>query len=106
MSKLQHAHHALHQAALDTTRFMGAHLRSETRAAGWPHEVTRRMRVSYNGSEFNVHSHPGHEAEVANLEYGTPNTQPTAAIRRFANRTGEAEAFLTGRMFQHLGQSL
>ena len=106
MSKLKHIHSALHQASLDTTRVLGAHLRSETRASGWPHEITRRMRVSYDGDSFHVHSHPGHSAQVADLEYGTPSTQPTAAIRRFSNRTHEAESFLTGRMHQLLGKSL
>jgi hypothetical protein len=37
------------------------------------------------------------------LEYGTPNTQPTAAVRRFKNRQDEAEHFFVGRLEKHFG---
>jgi hypothetical protein len=37
------------------------------------------------------------------LEYGTPDTQPTAAIRRFKNRQQESEHFFVNRLEQHFG---
>ena len=97
---------ALNQASVDTTRLMSAHLRTETRASGWPEKIVRGMHVRYNQGKFSVHSHPDHTAEVLNLEYGTPDTQPTAAIRRFKNRTQEAEHFLMLRTDHHFRKSL
>ena len=61
------------------------------------------MSVSYTKDGFDAHVHDDHHAEAMNLEYGTPSTQPSAAVRRFANRMTEAEKFLTGRMHSHLG---
>jgi hypothetical protein len=100
---LKAAKESLHKASVETTRFMSAHLRSETRASGWPEHIVRGMHVTYDAGNFAVHSHPDHRDEVLNLEYGTPGTQPTAAIRRHANRTSEAEKFLLGRTAKHLG---
>ena len=103
MNSFQHIDRALTSASIDTSRFLTARLRSETRASGWPDEVTRHMSVHFDG-DFHVHSHPSHKDQVHNLEYGTPDTQPTAAIRRFANRTHEAEKFLVGRMHKMVGK--
>lgn len=106
MKQLTHYETALHHASIDTSRLMSAHLRSETAASGWPHEVTRHMGIHYNGEEFKVHNHPGHTDDVHRLEYGYPGSQPTAAIRRFGNRTHEAETFLTKRLFHYLGREI
>lgn len=103
MTYLKAAKESLHKASVETTRFMSAHLRSEARASGWPDHVVRGMHVTYDDGNFAVHSHPDHKAEILNLEYGTPDTQPTAAIRRYANRTAEAQKFLLGRAAKHLG---
>ena len=105
MTYLKAAKQSLHKASLETTRFMSAHLRAETRASGWPEHIVRGMHVTYDDGKFSVHSHPDHKDEVLNLEYGTPGTQPTAAIRRHANRTSEAEKFLLNRTSHHLAAS-
>ena len=101
--KQEHVHSAIHSASVETSRFLSAHLRGEARASGWPDHIVRHMSVSYSGDGFNVHAHNQHHSEIGNLEYGTPGTQPTAAIRRFANRTGEAEQFFAGRVAARLG---
>ena len=82
---------------------MGAHLRIEARKSGWPEEVIRHLSVQHKDGSFNVHAHESHKNQVLNLEYGTPSTQPTAAIRRFGNRTASAESFLVRRTMRHLG---
>ena len=97
-----HITHSIHKAALETTRVLSSRLRSEARASNWPDDVVRHMRVSYTDGEFHVHSHNDHKGQVLNLEYGTPDTLPTAAIRRFSNRTKEAEQFFMGRLGKHL----
>jgi hypothetical protein len=101
------SHSALHRAAAETSRYMSAQLRSETRAAGWPDEITRGVHVKYHPeSGFTTHVHPAHKERALDLEYGTPGQQPTYALRRFANRDSdrnESEQFFLGRFYQHLG---
>lgn len=94
---------ALNRASSDASHFLTAHLRSEAHASGWPSDVTRRMSVSHNNGSFDVNVHEKHLNRALDLEYGTPDTQPTAAIRRFSNRTQEAEHFIVGRMSKMLG---
>ena len=94
---------SIHKASVETTRFMSAHLRSEARKSGWPEDIVRHLSVKHSDGAFTVHSHESHRADVLNLEYGTPSTQPTAAIRRFKNRTSHAEKFLVNRAMSHLG---
>ena len=103
MKEIAAFHSALTKASHETSHFMSAHLRSEARASGWPTDVTNRMRVKYGKDGFEAHVHDTHKAAAENLEYGTPDTQPTAAIRRFGNRTQESEKFLLGRLSKHLG---
>jgi hypothetical protein len=94
---------ALHQASHETSHFMTAHIRAEAHASGWPSEVTRGLHVKYGENGYQAHVHDSHKEIAHNLEYGTPDTQPTAAVRRYANRTHEAETFLVGRMSKILG---
>ena len=105
MSYLKNVQSSLKKASMDTTKIMSAQLRSEARASGWPDHIVRSLHVAHQDGEFNVLAHPDHRAEAMNLEYGTPGTQPTAAIRRFNNRTREAEKFLMGRTMAHLGRA-
>jgi hypothetical protein len=94
---------SLNKASVETTRMMSAHLRSEAQASGWPSHIVRGLNVTHNKGSFSVNVHRSHRAEAMNLEYGTPSTQPTAAIRRFKNRQQETERFLIGRTSKHLG---
>lgn len=80
---------------------MSAHLRAEAQASGWPSHIVRGLHVTHSDGSFTVNVHKDHRAEAMNLEYGTPDTQPTAAIRRFNNRQKEAEKFLIARASQH-----
>lgn len=103
MSYFDKVRESLHKASIETSRLMSAKLRSEAMASGWPTNIARGMHVQYNDGEFHVHAHPSHKQQVFDLEYGTPSTPPSAAIRRFTNRQGEAEHFLLKRTYTHLG---
>ena len=94
---------AIKAASQETTRLMSAHLRSEMQASGWPSNVSRNVRVAHGKDGFNVHIPKKHYETVMDLEYGTPDTQPTAAIRRFKNRQRESEHFFVNRLEQHFG---
>ena len=90
-------------ASHETTRLMSALLRSEAQASGWPSDVSRTLRVSHGKNGFEAHVSKRHYQSAMDLEYGTPNTQPTAAVRRFKNRQDEAEHFFVGRLEKHFG---
>ncbi len=102
MTYLKKARESLNKASVETTRFMGAHLRSEARASGWPEKIVRNLHVRHSDGAFTIHGNPTHKTEILNLEYGTPDTQPTAAMRRFNNRQQEAEKFMLARTMQHM----
>ena len=105
MTYLSKVKESLHKATIETTRFMSAQLRAEARASGWPSDIVKNLHVTHSEGTFSVHTSKSHRAEAMNLEYGTPSTQPTAAIRRYSNRTGDAEKFLLRRTMHHLGGS-
>jgi hypothetical protein len=92
---------SINKASIETTRMMSAHLRAEAHASGWPAHIVRGLHVTHSDGDFAVNVHKDHRDEAMNLEYGTPDTQPTAAIRRFNNRQREAEKFLIARASKH-----
>ena len=97
---------ALHRASHETTRLLSAHLRTEARRSGWSDDVVNSMHVTYGKDGFASHVSKKHFDKARDLEYGTPDTQPTAAVRRFNNRTAQAETFLLNRLYQHLEDDL
>lgn len=101
-----HAHTALNKSAHETARYMSTHLQNEARAAGWPDHVVKGMRVRHHDGEFKISANPKHSKEIHDLEYGTTDSRPTAAMRRFSNNTAEAEEFFVGRMLDNLGGQL
>lgn len=93
---------ALNKASHETTRLLSAHLRTEARKSGWSNDVVNSMNVTYGKDGFNSHVSSKHYEIAQDFEYGTPDTQPTAAVRRFNNRTAEAQHFLINRLHKHL----
>lgn len=100
--KKDHVLNSIHRASHETSRLVGAHLRSEAKANGWPSHVVSSTSVSYSKNGFAANVSEKHHAEALDYEYGTPNRQPSGAIRHTANRTAESENFLVNRLFQHL----
>ena len=89
---------AIHKASHETTAYMTTQLRREAAASGWPSHVVHNMGVTYGKQGFESHVHDKHSDEAKDLEYGTTSSRPTAAVRRFSNRTHEAQTFLEGRL--------
>ena len=100
--KKDHVLNAIHKASHETSRLAGAHLRAEARASHWPAHIVSGMNVTYGKDGFAANVHEKHHAEALDHEYGTPERQPTAAVRRSANRTRESENFLVNRLAKHL----
>lgn len=86
---------AVRKASLESSKYMAALMRTEARASGWPDHIVRSIHVD---KSFNVMVNKKHHEDAMNLEYGTPDTQPTAALRRMANRTGQVEHFFVRRL--------
>lgn len=97
---------AVTRASIETSRLLSAHMRTEARASGWPDDLASSLHVSFTKNSFNVNIHKNQYQRAMDLEYGTPDTQPTAAIRRVMNRTEEAETFFVGRLSRMLGGTL
>lgn len=97
---------ALNKASQETTRLLSARLRTEARKSGWSNDVVKSMTVVYGKDGFTSHVSNRHYKTAQNLEYGTPDTQPTAAVRRFNNRTAEAQDFLIKRLYKHIEDAL
>jgi len=97
---------ALNMASRETTRLLSAHLRTEARKSGWSEDVVSSMNVTYGKDGFTSNVSKKHFDKARDFEYGTPNTQPTAAVRRFNNRTAEAEHFFVNRLFKHIEDDL
>lgn len=97
---------AYKRATVETSMFMAAHLRNEARASGWPNDVVSSLSVVPSKEGFNINAPKSMVARINDLEYGTPDTFPTAAIRRFANRQSEPENFFVSRFNSHMGNIL
>lgn len=103
MKEIKDFKKAIESASNDAAHYMTAHLRSEAKASGWPSDIAKKMHVKHSGGSFDVHVHEKHLDRALDLEYGTPSTQPTAAVRRAANRTREAEHLLVSRISRIVG---
>jgi len=101
---MKHAiHSAIKNSSHETARLMTSHLRVEAHNSGWPEHVARSLHVKHGDDGFTSHVHDAHHSDAMNVEYGTPSTQPNAAIRRSSNRTEQAESFFMKRLTNHLG---
>jgi hypothetical protein len=101
---MKHIHSAIEHAAKQTSRYMTGQLRRETKASGWPRQVSANMGVIYDNKKFQVHVHDSHISEANDLEYGTTSSRPTAAIRRSTNRTQDADAFFMKTLRKVVGE--
>lgn len=106
MKKINNLKPAFLKAARETAQFMTIELRAEAKASGWNPEIVNAIKVVYSSGHFNIKIPPQYKKAAENWEYGTPNRQPTAAIRRFSNRPEEAEKFLLKSVKTSLGSLL
>lgn len=106
MKKIADYQKALQQSASETAKFMTIQLRNEALASGWTPEVANSLKVVYRNNRLSVSIPKKHRKSADNWEYGTPDRQPTAAIRRFENRLEESEKFLLKTAHKLLGASL
>lgn len=69
-----------------TASFLSKNLRRHAASSGWPTHVAASLSVQHKGGQYTT-TYPEHlSEEVLDLEYGTPSTTPSPAIRQFHNR--------------------
>lgn len=69
-----------------TASFLSQHLRKHALDSGWPSRLAMSLGVNHRDGHY-VTSYPEHLADdVLDLEYGTPGSPPSPAIRQFHNR--------------------
>lgn len=94
------------KAALDTAQFVTNSVRSSAQEHGWDAEVTSNTNILFNGEKFNVEVHPDHYDQAMNLEYGTELIRPTAVLRKYDNKSEEAEDFFVEALYKAVGMRL
>jgi hypothetical protein len=92
---------AVHDAANATSDFLTSQIHVEAHNSGWD-KLATAAQVTYSKGRFEINVPEEHEKGIADLEYGTETTRPSAVLRRVGNRTQDAEKFLLG----HVSQSL
>lgn len=71
------------QASREIAQRLNADLQNTLGAHGWPEHLTRHVRMGSTGA---IHIHPAGRDAVMDLEYGTEDTPPSGALRRFQSR--------------------
>ena len=97
---------AARKIANQTSLLMTSDLRQSAMDNGWSTEVASNTHIMYDGKSYLVDVRSDLESQAMDLEYGTPDTRPTAAVRKYSNNTQDAEnAFITG-LEKELGVAL
>jgi len=94
------------KAAANASQLMTFDVREKASKNGWPDKVVNNTNVSFKNDKFNVSVSKKFESEALDLEYGTPRSRPTAAVRKFANNTSQIEKAIVKGMEKELGWKL
>jgi hypothetical protein len=93
---------ALKAAGAETAQLMTSQLREEMLSSGWDSRLVAKIRVRFFNNKFEVKIPSKMKNMVSTLEYGSSDTPPSAVLRKFANRTQEAEKFLSQRAVAYM----
>ena len=75
------------KASKDAAQAATHSFRAHALAHGWDKDVVAHTHVAYEDGKFGVKIHSDYEDRAHVHEYGDENTPPTAAIRKFFNRS-------------------
>jgi len=92
--------------ANQTSLLMTSDLRQSAMDNGWGAEVASNTHVMYDGKSYLIDVRSDLESQAMDLEYGTPSTRPTAAIRKYSNNTQDAENAFVTALEKELGVDL
>lgn len=94
------------KAAVTTATYMTADVRHSAMKQGWDIETASNTNIMYDGTEVKVHIDAGFESQAMDLEYGTESSRPTAVLRKYGNRTQDAEKVFLSALSKGLGMKL
>jgi hypothetical protein len=73
---------------------------------GWSEDVAYATQVVFKNDKYQVSVSNKLDSKALDLEYGTPRSRPTAAIRKFANNTTAAQNSIVKALENELGWEL
>jgi hypothetical protein len=89
---MKHIIDAIHSAAADTAEYITHDLRQTARKSGWGKDVVNNTHVHYGEKGFVAKVGGEHRDAAFVHEYGDEDHPPTAVLRRYANKSPNAEA--------------
>ena len=89
---------ALQAAGTETAQFMTSQVRNDLLAEGLDSRMVARVRYRFFNNKFEIKMPPKVDKAVKELEFGSSTKPPSAVLRKFANRTQEAEKLFTQRV--------
>lgn len=96
---------ALKEAAIKATKDAAESathsFRTHALAHSWDADVVAHTHVAYEQGKFAVKTHPDYEDRAHVHEYGDETTPPTAAIRKFFNRSENTHAPFMAALNRH-----
>jgi hypothetical protein len=93
---------SLKAAGTETAQFMTSQVREELLAGGLDSRMVAKVRFRFFNNKFELKMPPKVKKAVETLEYGSSDKPPSAVLRKFANRTQEAEKLLTQRVAAYM----
>jgi hypothetical protein len=97
---LSKADQAITSSEIELTSILRDHLL----ASGWPYEAALSVSISYTGERFDYKFEGAYTQEAETLEFGSEEAQPTAAVRRFLNKTNVIEQVYVAQLERQLGE--
>lgn len=94
------------QAAADTARFITSDLRNHAESSGWDTDTAASMQVMFDGKGYKVEVAADFQNQAMTLEYGSEQQRPTGAVRKYANRTAQAEKVFISSLEKKIGMKL
>jgi hypothetical protein len=93
---------SLKAAGAETAQFMTSQVREDLLAEGLDSRMVAKVRYRFLNNKFELIMPQKVKKAVSDLEYGSSSTPPSAVLRKFANRTQEAEKFLSQRAVAYM----
>ena len=93
---------ALKAAGSETAQFMTTQIREDLLAEGLDARMVAKVRYRFFNNKFEIKMPKKVDKAVKELEFGSSTKPPSAVLRKFANRTQEAEKFLSQRAVAYM----
>ena len=94
------------KAAKNAANLMTFDLQKNAINNGWSEDVAYATKVVFKNDKYQVSVSNKLNSQALDLEYGTTRSRPTAAIRKFANNTDDAQDSIVRALEKELGWKL